>query len=455
MLDITLFQTEKGGNPELIRQSQIKRGAKPETVDEIIALYTAWTKLKFDLDNFNRDINATQKLIGQKYKAKEDASELVATKEELVRKKEQCIAAEVEAKQVLDNKLKVIGNLVHDSVPVSLTEDDNLMVATNNTAGEPVKVDGILSHHELLYRIGGYDPERGTKVASHRGYFLTGVGVELNMAIINYGMRFLNEREFKLMQTPFFMKRSLMAKTAQLEDFDEALYKIVDNAADDQDEKYLIATSEQPISAYHSGEWVNESELPLKYGGYSTNFRKEAGKHGKDTWGIFRVHQFEKLEQLVFTEPEKSWAMHEEMLRNAEEFNQSLGLKYRVINIVSGALNNAAAKKYDLEAWFPYQGEYKELVSASNCTDYQSRPLEIRCGSKKLNETEKRYVHCLNATLSATGRTICAILENWQTPTGVKIPPVLVPYMGGKTHLPFVRDMPAPPTGAATKAKKK
>ena len=151
-------------------------------------------------------------------------------------------------------------------------------------------------------------------------------------------------------------------------------------------------------------------QLPLKYAGYSSCFRREAGSHGKEAWGIFRVHAFEKVEQFVITEPEKSWDMFDAMVANSEEFYQSLKLPYRIVSIVSGALNNAAAKKYDLEAWFPYQGEYKELVSCSNCTDYQSRRLDIRCGIKKMNEREKRLVHCLNATLCATERTLCCIL---------------------------------------------
>ena len=199
-----------------------------------------------------------------------------------------------------------------------------------------------------------------------------------------------------------------MAKTAQLSQFDDELYKVLDG----KEEKYLIATSEQPISAFHSGEVFEtpSEQLPLRYAGYSSCFRREAGSHGKEAWGIFRVHAFEKVEQFVITEPEKSWDMFDAMVANSEEFYQSLKLPYRIVSIVSGALNNAAAKKYDLEAWFPYQGEYKELVSCSNCTDYQSRRLDIRCGIKKMNEREKRLVHCLNATLCATERTLCCIL---------------------------------------------
>ena len=230
-----------------------------------------------------------------------------------------------------------------------------------------------------------------------------------------------------------------MAETAQLEEFDEALYKV---HGDNGDEKYLIATSEQPISAYHRKEWIQPQELPIKYAGLSTCFRKEAGSHGKDAWGIFRIHQFEKVEQFAITDPAKSWEMHGEMLKVAEGFYQSLGLPYKVINIVSGELNNAAAKKLDLEAWFPTLAEWRELVSCSNCTDYQARAMETRYGSKKSNDTEKQYVHMLNATLCATERTICCILENYQTEEGVVVPECLRPFMGGMEIMPFVKPCP-------------
>jgi seryl-tRNA synthetase len=239
------------------------------------------------------------------------------------------------------------------------------------------------------------------------------------------------------------MLREPMSKTAQLEQFHEELYKVSETGDADEEPKYLIATSEQPISAYHMDEWLTESELPKKYAGYSACFRKEAGGHGRDVWGIFRVHQFEKIEQFLVTTPETSWQAHEEMLQASEEFYQSLGLSYRVVNIVSGALNNAAAKKYDLEAWFPTLGVYRELVSCSNCTDYQSRSLGIRCGVKKQGAKEARYVHMLNSTLCATTRTLCCILENYQTDTGINVPEVLQPFMGGLKFLPFVKKLTA------------
>lgn len=186
-------------------------------------------------------------------------------------------------------------------------------------------------------------------------------------------------------------------------------------------DKYLIATSEQPLCVYHVAEWVDERELPRKYAGFSANFRKEAGSHVRDQLGIFRVHQFDKIEQFCVTSPDDdaSYEMLETVLTNAEHFYQSIGLPYQIISIVSGAINDAAAKKYDLEAWFPAasdgRGEYRELVPASNCTDFQSRRLETRCGNKKMGDTNKRYGHMLNSTLCATTRVICCILETFQT----------------------------------------
>ena len=298
----------------------------------------------------------------------------------------------------------------------------------------------MFCHHELLWKIDGYEPERGVRVAGHRGYFLKGNAVLLNQAIIMYAMHWNNQRGFTTLQTPYFMNRDVMAGVAQLEDFDEELYHVEGEAGD---EKYLIATSEQPICGYHMGEWIDEKDLPLKYTGFSTNFRKEAGAHGKDTWGIFRVHQFDKVEQFVICKPEESWDMHEYMIKNSREFYESLNLPYRVVNIVSGALNNAAAKKYDLEGWFPGYNAYRELVSCSNCTDYQSRAMEIRCGSTKKANEDKKYVHMLNSTLCALTRTLCCILENYQTPEGIQIPEKLLPYMDGITFLPFKRELPS------------
>jgi seryl-tRNA synthetase len=330
-----------------------------------------------------------------------------------------------------------VGNLVHESVPIDDNEDNN---KEERTWGVPDKKEingkpGNAHHHEVLYWIGGYDPVRGQKVAGHRGYFLKGAGVLLNQALIHYGIKFLSSRGYDPVQPPYFMKKTIMSETAQLSDFDDQLYKIESST----DPCYLIATAEQPISTMYKDEWLQPHELPIKMAGISPCFRKEAGAAGKDTWGVFRVHQFEKVEQFCITTPEKSWEMHEEMMKVAEEFYQQLNLPYRVINIVSGALNDAAAKKYDLEAWFPGYGTYRELVSCSNCTDFQSRSINIRLRTDKSKSDEKKYVHMLNGTLCATERTLCCILENYQTAEGVMVPEVLQPYVG-TDFIPYIKE---------------
>lgn len=449
MLDINAFLAEKGGEPEKIKASQKKRGASVELVDEIIADYKNWTKIRFDLDALNKKLNALQKLIGQKFKAKEDASELLAQKDQLTNEKKELTETEQKADANLRFKVNQIGNIVHDSVVDSMDEENNEIVRTWKPEGlseigqvaAATNAPATLSHHEILLRLDGYDPERGVKIVGHRGYFLRQWGVFLNQALINYGLSFLYGKGYLPLQAPVMMNKEVMAKTAQLSQFDEELYKVMDG----EDEKYLIATSEQPISAYHSNEWFESpaEQLPIRYAGYSSCFRREAGSHGKDAWGIFRVHAFEKIEQFVLTEPEKSWEEFDRMIGASEEFYKSLGLPYRVVGIVSGELNNAAAKKFDLEAWFPFQKEYKELVSCSNCTDYQSRNLEIRCGIKQQNQSEKKYVHCLNSTLSATQRALCCILENYQKEDGLIVPEVLRKYIPGEPDfIPYSKELP-------------
>ncbi|CAI4335821.1 AEG_G0009210.mRNA.1.CDS.1 [Saccharomyces cerevisiae] len=461
MLDINQFIEDKGGNPELIRQSQKARNASVEIVDEIISDYKDWVKTRFELDELNKKFNKLQKDIGLKFKNKEDASGLLTEKEKLTQQKKELTEKEQQEDKDLKKKVFQVGNIVHPSVVVSNDEENNELVRTwkpedLEAVGPIASVTGkpaSLSHHEILLRLDGYDPDRGVKICGHRGYFFRNYGVFLNQALINYGLQFLAAKGYIPLQAPVMMNKELMSKTAQLSEFDEELYKVIDG----EDEKYLIATSEQPISAYHSGEWFEkpQEQLPIHYVGYSSCFRREAGSHGKDAWGVFRVHAFEKIEQFVITEPEKSWEEFEKMISYSEEFYKSLKLPYRIVGIVSGELNNAAAKKYDLEAWFPYQKEYKELVSCSNCTDYQSRNLEIRCGIKKMGDREKKYVHCLNSTLAATQRALCCILENYQTEDGLVVPEVLRKYIPGEPEfLPFVNELPKNSTSSKDKKKK-
>lgn len=455
MLDLNDFITERGGDINKIRESQRRRFAPEEVVEEVIALYEEARRARYAATQIGSELNAVQKEIGKKKKAKEDASDLVNQKADIEKRKKEAedIAAQKELER--DRKIRPIGNYVHDSVPVSNNEDDNQIIRTWAPENVSMERPGCLSHHEVLTRLDGYDPERGVKIVGHRGYCLTGYGLFLNLALINYGLEFLFNKGYKPNQPPQFMLKDLMAKTAQLEQFDEELYKVTESD-DKSTDKYLIATSEQPLSALHDSEWLQEKDLPIKYAGYSTCYRKEAGAHGKDAWGIFRVHQFEKIEQFVLTKPDESWQAFEDMMATSEEFYKSLGLPYQVVAIVSGALNNAAAKKYDLEAWFPFQQEYKELVSCSNCTDYQSRALDIRFGAKKATDLKKTYVHALNATLCATERTLCCVLENFQREEGIEVPEPLRKYIpGAPEFIPYTKELPKDSTSQRAKAKGK
>jgi len=438
-------------NLDQVRDSERRRDGgtlKPETndiINEIVRLDNEWRSGTDKRDNLRKQKNANSKAVNTRRQAKQDFQDLIAANRAINEEIKTVEALRDENAKKLVRKMRQIGNFVPPSVPVSHNEDDNVVVKSWGRCRPPNGKK--LHHHQLLHMLDGYESARAVKVSGHRAYFLRGVGVLLNQALLNYGLSFLMKKGYTPLQPPFFMNKDVMAKTAQLEQFDEELYKVTATRKSDDgksvlDEKYLIATSEQPISALHQSEWLGNDSLPIRYGGVSSCFRKEAGSHGKDVWGIFRIHQFEKIEQFCITSPEKSWEMHEEMRATAEEFYQSLGLSYRVVNIVSGELNNAAAKKYDLEAWFPTLGVFRELVSCSNCTDYQSRAMETRYGQKKMGQSKKEYVHMLNATLTATERTICCILENYQTDEGVLVPNALRPFMGGMKIMPFVKELP-------------
>lgn len=485
VLSIDLFRPEKGGDPAKMRENQIKRYKDPKLVDKIVEKDEEWRKLRFRGDSLNKLKNSSSKTIGEKMKNKEAPGDTDALPQNLIdtmieltveqlkglqisqiKNLTKLIDQEIEAnnKRLVvveaerNEALKEMGNILHESVPVTDNEDFNRVERTFGDCESRKK----FSHVDLVEFIDGFDGQRGAVVAGSRGYYTKGPIVFLEQALINLALQILDKKNYTPLYTPFFMKKEVMQEVAQLSQFDEELYKVVGKSselADDKsvEEKYLIATSEQPIAAFHRDEWLPESALPLRYAGMSSCFRQEVGSHGRDTRGIFRVHQFEKIEQFCITEPgnNKSWEMLEEMIGNAEEFNKALGIPYRVVVIVSGALNNAAAKKYDLEAWFPGSGAYRELVSCSNCTDYQSRRLRIRYGqTKKLNQ-ETEYVHMLNATMCATTRTICAILENYQVEDGILIPEALKPFMPERYRekIPFVKLTTNTPPAAASAQK--
>ena len=486
-IDINELREYKGGDPAKWRKYMEARFKPAEWVDEVIAKDEEWRQAQKKVDQIRREVNKLQKdVIAPKKKAKEPCDEEVLEMKAMQKEIKTIQTSLPDMAAERDALLSRIGNIVDPEVPISHDEDeDNLVVALFPVPMEALAIDEDtpkllpcplgkltytlpptlpMTHDDLLYRIGGYEPVRGQNVAGHRGYFLRNAGVLLNQALINYGIAFLRKRGYDVLQPPYMMNKEVMASLAQLDDFDEQLYKVSGKTDDPSgsSEKYLIATSEQPICGYHRNEWLDEKSLPLRYAGVSTCFRKEAGNAGRDIRGIFRVHQFEKIEQFCITKDclETSMAEQKKMLQAAEEFYQSLGLAYRVVCIVSGELNDPAIKKYDLEGWFPGQQTYRELVSCSNCTDYQARGVGTRCGIKKgkgednLN-ARASYVHMLNSTLCATGRGICCILENYQTADGVKVPDVLVPFMGGIDFMPFERPSMELTKGEKGKNKKK
>ncbi|GMH69521.1 hypothetical protein TL16_g05179 [Triparma laevis f. inornata] len=322
------------GNPEIFREAQKKRFKDPEIVDQVIALDEKWRTESTRIQDLRKEMNNLQKnVIAPAKKAKENCDEALSAVQEMkgaIKEAEDALPALAADRDKLLNK---IGNVVDPEVPMSKDEDKDNLVVNLEPMPEGVTLPAVISsltcappptkpltHDDLLWRIGGYEPVRGTNVAGHRGYFLKNAGVLLNQAIINFSIAFLGERDYNVLQPPFFMNKEVMSGIAQLEDFDEQLYK-VSGKTDDPDgstEKYLIATSEQPICAYHKGDWLEEKEVPIRYAGISTCFRKEAGSSGKDIRGIFRVHQFEKVEQFCITEDSLE-SSQKEQVRSCEE----------------------------------------------------------------------------------------------------------------------------------------
>lgn len=475
VLDIDLLRPEKGGNIDLVRQSEKNRYKDTKVIDKIIDLDNEWRKARFTGDQLNRLRNMCSKAVGEKKKAKEADGEDLPLPEVLTASPVEVKAEELKALSVLqlksygrfvgeviekneqvidqlkterDNLLREVGNILHKDVVISDNEDNNALIRMNGDVSTRLPY----SHVDLVAMIDGFDGERGTRTAGGRGYYLKGPCVFLEQALMQLALHMLLEENYEALLTPYFMRKDAMQAVAQLSQFDDELYKVVGKRSDlkgdsELEEKYLIATSEQPIAAFHRDEWLNPSQLPLKYAGVSACFRQEVGSHGRDTRGIFRVHQFHKVEQFCITSPldGASEEMFQAMVGNAEGFYKRLGIPYRIVSIVSGELNNAAAIKYDLEGWFPGSGAFRELVSCSNCTDYQARSLQVRFGqTKKLND-ESQYVHMLNATMCATTRTICAILENYQEADHVRVPEALRHLMPPKykEKIPFVKPLPA------------
>jgi seryl-tRNA synthetase len=420
MLDIKLIRE----NPEFVKNNLMKRG-NPENskmLDALVDLDREWRQNLIKLNDRRHERKMMTAEIAALKKTGKDAS-IKVEKAKTLDSEITSIEKEVaRAEEKTRDYLMRLPNLLHETVPVGKDENGNVQI---RSWGVIPKFDfAVKNHIDLGLNLDIIDIERAGKVTGSRFFYLKREGVLLDMALMSFALEEITKKGYLPVEPPYLMRREPYEGVTALSDFEDVLYKI------ENEDLYLIATSEHPMAAMFMNEVLKEEDLPLKLAGISACFRKEAGAHGKDTRGIFRTHQFNKIEQFVFCKPEESWKLHEELIHNAEELVQKLGLPYRVVNVCTGDIGTVAAKKYDLEAWMPAQNAYREIVSCSNCTDYQARRLGIRYREKE-GAPPKGFLHTLNSTAIATGRTIVAILENFQQEDGtVVVPKVLRKYMG-------------------------
>ena len=425
MLDIRFVRA----HPEMVKADLNKRNDpdKIAWVDELLAKDARSRELKVETDRLRQRRNTIARDINIQKKAGQDATALMAEAAALPQKIKDCDAEQEEIRHTIHHYLMRLPNILHDSVPVGKDDSENVEM---KKSGTPRIVDFELKNHGQLAADNDWaDFERATKIAGAGFYFLKGSLVLLDVALQRYALDLLESKGFTPVIPPYMINRSSYEGVTDLNDFEKVMYKI------DGEDTYLIATSEHPIGAMYRDEIFEEKDLPLRLAGISPCFRREIGAHGLDTKGLFRVHQFTKVEQFVFCRPEDSWQIHEELLANAEEIFTALELPYRVVNICTGDIGTVAAKKYDIEVWMPRENAYKEVVSCSNCTSYQAVRLNIRVRDKSVFES-KQHIHTLNSTAIATSRVIRAILENNQDRNGaVKIPQVLRQYMNNRDYL--------------------
>ena len=421
MLDPKLIKE----NPEIIRNMLKSRSVKFD-LDGLIELDKKRREFIIKTDELRKKKNQVAIIISEKKKSGEDIFSILA---EMKNISNEITKLESEQEDIESKYLKLaltIPNLVHESVPIG--EDDSANKEIRKWGNIPEFDFKIKDHIDISEDLNLVDLERAAKVAGARFYYLKNDLVRLNQALIHYGLDFLAEKGYSLVQPPYMINRESMEGAVIAEDFEEVIYKI------QEEDLYMIGTSEHAMAAMHSKEIIEGKNIPIKYAGVSPCFRKEAGAHGRDQKGIFRVHQFDKIEQFIFSKPEDSWKEHEKMLAIAEEFYQKLEIPYRVMLLSTGDIGKISAKTYDIEAWMAGQNAYREIVSCSNCLEYQARRLKIRFRDKTNEDTQ--YVHTLNSTLIATTRVLVAIMENFQTKDGhITIPQVLQRYMGNQKEI--------------------
>tara|TARA_B100001094_G_scaffold257280_1_gene256779 strand:- start:349 stop:1617 length:1269 start_codon:yes stop_codon:yes gene_type:complete len=416
MLEMKVFRE----SPETIYEDLKKRNLPKEMALAVIELDNKWRKLIEKGNHLRAKRNAISKTIGELKKKGNDFSdvlnEMATLKKDLIQNENDT----EEALKIRDAKRMVVPNILDNEVPIGKDENGNLELSLYGNINQDKL---YLSHQDILEKINGADLKRASKIAGRRFYFLTGDLARLELALINFAVETLCEKGYSLTTPPFVMNKEAYEGVVDLSDFEEVMYKI------DEHDLYLIATSEHPITARFKDEIIELKEGPLKFAGISTNFRKEVGAHGISDRGIWRVHQFSKVEQVIFCKPEDSKKMHEEILSNAKYIFEKLEIPFRVIDICTGDIGTVAARKFDIEAWMPSTNKWKEVVSASNCESYQSVRLNMRYRTSE----GTNFPHTLNSTAVATTRALAAILENNQTEDGsVVIPKVLRKWMGNQ-----------------------
>lgn len=407
-------------SPETIYEDLEKRNLPKEMALTVIELDNKWRKLIEKGNNLRAKRNTISKTIGELKKKGTDFSDVL---NEMATLKKDLVQNEKDTEETLkirDAKRMIVPNILGNEVPIGKDESGNLELSIHGNIDLNKQ---YLSHQDILENINGADLKRASKIAGRRFYFLTGDLARLELALINFAVETLCEKGYSLTTPPFVMNKEAYEGVVDLSDFEDVMYKI------DEHDLYLIATSEHPITARFKDEIIELKEGPLKFAGISTNFRKEVGAHGISDRGIWRVHQFSKVEQVIFCKPEDSKKMHEEILSNAKYIFESLEIPFRVIDICTGDIGTVAARKFDIEAWMPSTNKWKEVVSASNCQSYQSVRLNMRYRTSEGTD----FPHTLNSTAVATTRALAAILENNQTEDGsVVIPKVLRKWMGNQ-----------------------
>jgi len=419
VLDIKLIRE----NPEVVRKNLQKRGdpEKLKMLDDLIRLDKEWRQLLSRVNELRHKRRTVTEEIAKLKKDGKDAVRKLREAKSIPEEIEKLEAQVEERKGLVRSLLLRLPNLLHETVPVGKDKTANKIL---RVVGKPPKFDfEPMNHLEIAENLGLVDAEHAAKVAGHGFYYLKGSLVLLDLAITSYAIDFMTKRGYQLVEPPFMMRKKPYIGATDLEFFADQLYKI------EGEELYMIATAEHPLAALFMDEVIEQKDLPRKLVGVSTNFRKEVGAHGKYTKGLFRMHQFNKVEQFVFCLPQDSWKFHEELQKNAEDLYKGLGLHFRTVNVCTADIGNLAAKRYDVEVWMA-DDIFREIGSNSNCTDYQARRLNIRYREKE-GVAPAGFVHTVNNTALATSRTMLAILEQFQQKDGsVIVPKVLRPYMG-------------------------